>query len=94
MAIMVEDTLLIRRDSALIEEDVGKENADLLNRNYGNLCLSFFCWPVDVNDRWSVLRVDAGGLMVVWLRGGLLVLGGDNGGSFGISSTLTICQVA
>ena len=45
MAIMVEDKLLRRRDSALIEEDVGKENAELTNQNNGNLCLIFF-WPV------------------------------------------------
>ena len=42
IAIMVEDKLLRRRDSELIEEDVGKENTDLPNRNYGNLCLSIF----------------------------------------------------
>ena len=42
MAIMVKDKLLRRRDSELIEEDMGKENTGLLNRNYGNLCLSIF----------------------------------------------------
>ena len=60
MVIMVEDKLLRRRDSELIEEDVGKENEDLLNRNY------VFCWPVggwDIlghKNLYGGLRVDDG----------------------------------
>ena len=48
MAIMIGDELLRRRDSELIEEDVGKENADLPNWNYG---LSILRWPVGGLDR-------------------------------------------
>ena len=54
MVIMVEDKLLRRRDSELIEEGVGKENTNLPNRNYGNLCLSIFVGRLVGGISWVI----------------------------------------